>query len=236
MELTSGSSWWPVRPLRAPHADETSFDAALAEASFRAVIERLPDAVVVVHRDHTILYANPSAGVIFGFDKSADLLGRSVTLLMNAAEGEGMCERLSAILATGVPLPWRELRATRRDGGTADLEVSGTRVAFGGKPAVLALLRDVSERRALAGTIREADRMISAAALAADVVHEIESPLSAVIANLEWLVDQRRSDTPSHDAEVLSALDECKSGVQRIGDVVRRLESFARSQSKPQSR
>ncbi len=135
----------PVRGelVRVQRVDERSVDAALAEASFRAMIERLADAVLVLHRDLTILYANPAASGLFGFDKSADLLGRALPLLFHSDDSDGLRERLNAILATRAPSPWRELRAERRDGAVVHVDVSGTRVVFGGKPAVLAIVRDL---------------------------------------------------------------------------------------------
>ncbi len=41
--------------LRVSHLDQTSFAATLADATRRDALERLPEAVVVFHRDQTIL-------------------------------------------------------------------------------------------------------------------------------------------------------------------------------------
>ena len=124
--------------------DETTFDAALAQSSFRSVLERLPEAVVVLHRDQTILYANPAAGSLFGFERPAALLGRALGLLIDEGDHEGARDRLKAILTTGLPSSWSPLRIARRDEGPrgpASVEIRGTRVVCAGKPAVLALLR-----------------------------------------------------------------------------------------------
>ncbi|HSO36670.1 MAG TPA: PAS domain-containing protein [Labilithrix sp.] len=130
--------------MRPSHVDETSFDAALAESSFRAALERLPEAVVVLHRDETILYANPAAGSLFGFAKGTALLGRALGLLIDEGDHDGARDRLRAVLTTGVPSPWSPLRIARREErprSPASVEIRGTRVVCGGKPAVLALLR-----------------------------------------------------------------------------------------------
>ena len=128
--------------LRSSNVDETSFDAALAESSFRAALERLPEAVVVLHRDETILYANPAAGSLFGFARGAALLGRALGLLIDEGDHDGARDRLRAILTTGESSPWSPLRIARREEcPPANVEIRGTRVVCGGKPAVLALLR-----------------------------------------------------------------------------------------------
>jgi len=127
--------------VRGQGFDEASIDAALADASFRGLIERFPDAVVVIHRDLSILYANHAAGALFGFAKSGDLLGRAVPRLFHAGDDEKVTEHLIGILATGLASTWEERCANRRDGRRAPVEVSGSRVVFGGRPAVLAVLR-----------------------------------------------------------------------------------------------
>jgi PAS domain S-box-containing protein len=125
--------------LRLSHQPaETSFDAALAEASFRGVLEHAPEAVLVLHRDRTILYANPAAGALFGFAKGCELLGRSLALLLHPDDHDAASARLERVLATGEPTPWSLLRLERDPGA---VELRGTRVVCSGRPAVLVLLR-----------------------------------------------------------------------------------------------
>ena len=119
------------------HLDETSFDAALAEASFRGALERLADAVVVLHRDQTILYANPAAGRLFGFTTSCELLGRALGLLLHPDDSDAATARLKDVLATGTPAPWCAHRLAR----CSEVELRATRVVCSGRPAVLVLLR-----------------------------------------------------------------------------------------------
>ena len=129
--------------LRLSHLDETTFDAALGEASFRGVLERLPEAVLVLHRDQTILYANPAAGRLFGFAHRGELLGRALGLLIDPDEHDHARERLQDVLATGVPAPWLSVRLSRCV-QAANVELRGTRVVCSGRPAVLVLVRSAA--------------------------------------------------------------------------------------------
>ena len=74
-----------------------------------------------------------------------------------------------------------------------------------------------------------ADRMTSMGALAAGVAHEINNPLTFVVANLAYAIDALEHHLPP-PAEVLRALVEAQEGVQRVRSIVLDLKMFSRSE------
>jgi PAS domain S-box-containing protein len=157
------------------------------DANFRALIELLPDGVVV-HRDGRILYVNPEGVRRLGYDSPADLIGRPVVEIVHPDERAAIASRLAHIAATGEPLPMREERLLKRDGSVMMAEVVAMQVTFDGAPAIAALSRDVTEQKRLQAQLAQADRLASMGLLAAGVAHEINNPLTYMLLNLERIV------------------------------------------------
>jgi PAS domain S-box-containing protein len=160
-----------------------------SEASFRALIELLPDGVVV-HRGGKILYVNPEGVSRLGYDVASELVGRPVADIIHPDDRAEVAGRLARIAATGKPLEMREDRFLKRDGSIGLAEVVALQVMFDGAPAIVALSRDVTEQKQLQAQLAQADRLASMGLLAAGVAHEINNPLTYMMLNLERIVSE----------------------------------------------
>ncbi len=223
-----------IAPVRA-HGDGVSHFVAThrditrlrsAEASFRALLDNLPDAVVV-HRNGRFVYANAQAASLLGYTRAWELIGRSVLDVIHPDDRAKVAARMNSGTAAR-PL---EERLLRRDGGIVFGEVTGLPLSFDGQPAVVASCRDLSERKELTARMMQLDRAIAIGTLAAGVAHEINNPLAYVAANLEHVA--RALDGPVGEpdaAELREALAEARSGAERIRRIVRDLKSVSRAQ------
>ena len=158
-----------------------------SEASFRTMIELLPDGVVV-HRGGRILYVNPEGVRRLGYTASEELVGRAVADITHPDDRAEVASRLARIAATGEPLELREDRFLKRDGSTVTAEVVALQMTFDGAPAIVALSRDVTEQKQLQAQLAQADRLASMGLIAAGVAHEINNPLTYTLLNLERIV------------------------------------------------
>jgi nitrogen-specific signal transduction histidine kinase/CheY-like chemotaxis protein len=84
--------------------------------------------------------------------------------------------------------------------------------------------RDVTEQRKLRARVALAERLASLGTLVAGIAHEINNPLSFVLANLHYLEAEPR--TPVEDMQVVLA--ETIDGANRIARIVRNLKQFSR--------
>ncbi|MCY1080199.1 HAMP domain-containing sensor histidine kinase [Archangium lansingense] len=198
-----------------------------SEASFRTLIERAPDAIFV-HREQRLLFANPAAVSLLGYAREEELRGREVAELLMPGEQDPLAETSSAGAA-------REVRFRHRGGQQVLGEVVTFSIPFDGQPAVVSIARDVTERKQVQEKLRTTDRMVSLGTLAAGVAHELNNPISFVLSNLRFAVDELGEQTeagkpPSAEQleEIQQALREALEGGERMRNIVHDLRSFAR--------
>jgi PAS domain S-box-containing protein len=226
-----------------------------SEESFRLLIEVAPDAVIV-HRGGRVEYANPAAASLLGHEAPAGLSGRDLTEFVPADERDQWRAHPENVMAAGATLPLHEHRMVRSDGAILTWEVATLGVIFDGKPATLVVGRDVTERRQMASRMMQMDRMVSIGTLAAGVGHEINNPLSYVIANVDFVAQEMSelSDTlrglvagptgatpgsavqgtilaaAARIGEMKQGLDEAREGADRVRKIVRDLKTFSRAE------
>ncbi len=91
------------------------------------------------------------------------------------------------------------------------------------------LRRTVAARREAEEKLVIADRLASMGTLAASIGHELNNPLSYVLANLEFLDEQVT------DPELREVLDDVLEGTHRMVGVVHDLRLFARTDTEPRA-
>jgi signal transduction histidine kinase/CheY-like chemotaxis protein len=102
----------------------------------------------------------------------------------------------------------------------------------------LGLVRDVTQDHEVEARLRVAERLASLGTLASGVAHEINNPLSYVIANVDYVVDALERLPPEElepigGQDVVQALQEIREGGRRIGSIVASLKNQARQEDMP---
>jgi PAS domain S-box-containing protein len=120
-----------------------------SEERYRRLVEMAPDGVFV-QRDGIIQFANQASLRILGARSDAELVGRS---LLDHVDGEYRKEEeahfhsLAEHGGSG-SVPPHQLRLRRLDGGTIEVESSAVAVELEYHPAVLCMVRDITDRLA----------------------------------------------------------------------------------------
>jgi PAS domain S-box-containing protein len=117
-----------------------------SERRARALFEGIEDAVFVHSPDGRILDANPAASRLLGYSH-AELLALSTRDIDAPDFAAGYAERLRAQVASGHLTC--EGRQRTKFGRTIPVEITSSLVQFDHERAVLAVVRDISERKAL---------------------------------------------------------------------------------------
>ena len=212
-----------------------------SEASLRSMLSASPDGIMV-HRDARIVFANPAALEQLGFASVDEAIGESVYDVVTADEIEVIRGRLDDMATSDKGAPPRDFQFRRSDGSVYVGEAASIRASFEGAPAVITIIRDVSEQRRLQSRLFLADRLATIGTLTVGVAHEINNPLAWVVGNLGLLADEfdnqvRMRELPNYDAAAVAAsrarvrelLGRAQEGTERVRRIVRDLGRFGRS-------
>ncbi len=117
---------------------------------YSTLVDFVPEGILI-HSEGRCLFANPAAVRLFGASTPQELVARPLSELLHPAERRSLEAepRPEADPARQA----RELQALTVDGRPIQIEVSAIRVDYLGKPAVLAVVRDVSARKAREQTL-----------------------------------------------------------------------------------
>lgn len=128
-----------------------------------------------------------------------------------------------------------ELRIARPDGSLRNVLSRGKcEVSEDGRPlAVFGVFQDVTERTQLHDRVVHSERMATVGTLAAGVAHEINNPLTWVIANLDAIdrmLDEIRGGDLESTEQVAKMILEAQQGADQVKRIVRDLLTYSRSQ------
>lgn len=117
-----------------------------SEGRYRALVELSPDGIAV-HREGTFVYLNAAGASLFGAATPQEVIGRDVLDLVHTDFRGLVTERMRQATQGADQLPRRHLRMLRCNGEAVDIEAVGVAITYEGKPSVLSILRDITERR-----------------------------------------------------------------------------------------
>ena len=184
-----------------------------AEARFRKILEVAPDAIVAVDQLGRVTLCNPAAERMFGF-RPGGLTGQVFDLIepspFTLAPHGGEAH---------------EYLAQRSDGMPFAVEVSVSELADDETPLRMAVIRDISERKALEAQLRQAQKMEAVGQLTGGIAHDLNNLLTAVLGNIELLQEEVVLSPEAADCAE-QALAAGRRGAQLIG----RLLAFSRRQ------
>ncbi|HEU4731269.1 MAG TPA: ATP-binding protein [Kofleriaceae bacterium] len=212
---------------------------AQSDASFRAVIDLMPD-LLAVYRDAQLIYLNQAHRRFLGLDRPGD--GWASIDLLDWVHPDDRAQFAELLTRVGSLPPQQateiiELRMKSADGSWRACEVSGILVEIAGALTVVASGRDVTERKRLRAQLLVSDRMASLGTLAAGIAHEINNPLAYVTGNLEAVSETLRTSPATAGAagsaghaELNAAISEARDGAERVRKIVQGLRLFSRSE------
>jgi PAS domain S-box-containing protein len=116
-----------------------------SEERYRSVVEFSPDAIFL-QREGVITYANPAAVKVFGVTSPEDLVGKRSADMIRPEYRESLSERISELQETGHAPPG-QLKIERLNGGSADVEATGSLIYKNGVAFDQVVLRDITDRK-----------------------------------------------------------------------------------------
>jgi PAS domain S-box-containing protein len=192
-----------------------------SEERYRRLIEVSPLAIFV-NRDDRVIFINDAGLRLFGAVKASEILGKSPFELFHPDCHAAIRERIRRLVENGTVLPAVEEKISKVDGTVADVEVSAARFMDEEGPAIVAMIRDISEQKQLQEQLRRTERVAELGTLASGMAHEIGTPMNVILGRAEYLMDRVK------DEPVKKGLQTIVAQVERITKVMNQLLSFAR--------
>lgn len=192
-----------------------------SEERYRRLIAVSPYGILVLRADQ-VIFANDQALKLFGAVKADELIGKSLFELLPQNCHQAMHEQIRELLGGSPVVPMVEERVVKLDGTPMDVEVSSAGFSDEEGPAILIMLRDISERKRLQDRLRKTERIAELGTVASGMAHEIGTPMNVILGRAEYLMDRVTDET------VKKGLHTIVAQVERITRVMNQLLAFAR--------
>jgi PAS domain S-box-containing protein len=199
-------------------------EARVAHESVRDILDATSEAIFIHDaRDGKVLEVNEPTLEMFGVSRE-DLVGKTPARFSNFApehDGKMAAEYIRRAVEEG-PQAFEWL-ACRGDGSTFWVEIALRSARIADKSRVVAVVRDISERRQLEYRMREAETLRAVGQLAGGVAHDFNNQLVGILGHAEFL-----QEALGRNPELRECADAILVSGRRATELTRQLLAFAR--------
>ena len=128
----------------------------------RTTLADLSQDLIWIFTDGVIVDCNDYAAHALGMESQEELVGTSVLSLLHPDYHEMARLRFAQLLEQGVQTPSREIRLIRADGTVLIAETKACPYSYRGKPSILAIARDITERKNSERALLESEQAVRA--------------------------------------------------------------------------
>jgi PAS domain S-box-containing protein len=195
----------------------------LVETRYQALFDSIPQPVIV---------SDAESGRVRAFNAAAvDQYGAAMADGPLPADFAVLGERRQDFTAAAAVLI-RDQRHRNRDGAEVDVELTVRQIDYDGRPALLTVAADVSdrlraerERRAAEEQLRQSQKMEVLGQLTGGIAHDFNNMLMVIIDGVEEL-----ADSDAIDGEKRKSLQRIAASAERAEDLTRQMLAFSRKQ------
>jgi two-component system sensor histidine kinase/response regulator len=193
----------------------------VSEHRFRTMADTMP-AMVAIFQGTGHAYVNPTSQAIMGYSRE-ELFNLSFIDYVHPDFRQKVMER-SVARQRGEKVESRyEIRLVAKDGRNLWVDFSATPIEYDGKPAILGIAIDISQRKEMEEALRTAMEEAEAASRAkstflANMSHEIRTPMNAVLGMTDLVLDTELTRDQRQHLE--TARDSAESLLAIINDIL----------------
>ena len=197
--------------------------ARMAERHLASVVESAAELVVSTDTEGRIISWNAAAERILGY-RFEEMRGSMLSELC-ATDGRNDMAGIIRRLAAGKMVSFRELDLVARSGTPipVDWSFSTIRADSDEVSAIVAVGRDLSERRAFEKQIFESEKLAALGVMAGGIAHELRNPLSVSFSAAQFLQEKSRPQAFRQEC-VRKIID----GIAQASTIIENMLQFAR--------
>jgi len=184
-----------------------------SEQRFRRLFEAAPDGVIIADTGGRIEFANLQAEEMFGYPKGS-LVGQDIEVLVPEEQRQGHAAYREGYQRSPRTRPMGsglDLSGRRSDGEVLPVEIMLSPLETPEGLRVMAIIRNVTERKRLEAALRQSERLAAIGQMMAGLSHESRNALQRSLACLEML-GKRIKELPA----ALELLKEAKKAQQDL--------------------
>jgi PAS domain S-box-containing protein/putative nucleotidyltransferase with HDIG domain len=167
------------------HADEELY---AAEEQFRGLVEQSIAGIYII-QDERFVYVNQRFADILGYAQADDLVGREALSVVTETSRATTAETMRQLLERETTHAALDLTARRRDGSPVELGAHASRATHRGRPAIIGLMQDISEKK------RTEERI-------AGYIEKLEGSILRTVEVITILSEMRDPYTTGHEKRV----------------------------------
>jgi PAS domain S-box-containing protein len=202
-----------------------------SEEKYRQSIDSAADPIYAVDpRSGLVLHANRRAEDLAGVAPGA-LEGRFFADVLVPEERQLALDYVAQLASPTGSTRLADGHLLDHAQGLLPVSISGSRIVHGGGSFVLLICSDLTERKRMESELVQAEKMSTVGILAAGILHELNTPLTYLLANLED-AGPRLARLAPHNEDIRlvhEAVQEAIQGAHRAAEIGRDLRSFART-------
>jgi two-component system NtrC family sensor kinase len=217
-----------IQDLKIANADleASRWELLSSRNTLRAIFDNLPAALYIIDKDYKIAAINKSRAKLAEQTPQA-MVGKPCYQMLFKRDAPCPECLVGKTLLEGEKIQRRERRWNETRDDSSEWEISSYPIYSENEKVAQAILleQDVTERHRLEAILTQSEKLAAVGQLAAGIAHEINNPLTAIIANAQIL---HREIGPDEDLQ--ESVDLIARAGARAAQVVRNLLDFARKE------
>lgn len=193
-----------------------------SEEKYRKIIENANDIIFTTDFQGNISDINTKGEILLGYTRE-QFLQMNISDLYSPSQSEVYLENINMV-KEGIPVNF-SINLIPREGEHLIIDLNVTTIELGGKPLILGIGRDITERTRLEEKIRLMDKLALLGEMSAGIAHEIRNPLSSIVTAVE-LLRQHQEVIEGHEREAL--LEVLKKESKRLNTILTDFLHFAK--------
>ena len=194
-----------------------------AQKVYRSLLQSSADAIVTYDLQGKALFASPSFSRMFGYTNQ-EVIGSRLPQVMDGQVNNDDRSIIGAVIEEGASCRGVEARCRTKDDRALDISLSASRFDdHEGNPAgVMAIFRDITDKKSMEVQLGQAMKMEAVGTLAGGIAHDFNNILQAITGYVELVRNQTDRESS------LRHLDAVDLAAYRASDLVQRLMTFSR--------